>query len=225
MENIKEKSKIFTGLSVLATLYLFYIAVLAPAYTAVCNDILYIDTLWPDIIELAREAVDIVCFAIICAVFLYGCISLPSEFARIYLWVTAVCLFRYLLGVVLSWIFDGFPVSVNIAFLYIGEALLYFIFDMLQITAIVLLSRFALRGGKTQKNIRLGAVFGGGVISAVRIFMRIRYDVFYGAPESAVDLMWMVAYYTSDLLFGALVCLLALLVANRFLREKKNPTR
>lgn len=52
--------------------------------------------------------------------------------------------------------------------------------------------------------------------SGMQILYRIRWDLYLGAPADAVDLMWMVLYYCSDLLTVAIGYFVLFLLLNRF---------
>ncbi len=56
------------------------------------------------------------------------------------------------------------------------------------------------------------AALTGVVLSAVKILTRIRYDILFGAPDGAADVIWMIAYYMSDILIAPLVYAASLLL-------------
>ena len=61
--------------------------------------------------------------------------------------------------------------------------------------------------------LRASALLGAILISFVRVVSRISYDISYGAPTDQADLLWMIAYYSLDILIGvvayfAMLCLI-----------------
>ena len=50
--------------------------------------------------------------------------------------------------------------------------------------------------------IKRGAFFSSAALVAFRVLGRLVYDFQYGAPTDAVDAMWMVLYYSADVLIG-----------------------
>ena len=59
------------------------------------------------------------------------------------------------------------------------------------------------------------------LIGAIRLGNRLIYDVTYGAPTDAVDLAWMLAYYTMDILI-AVACYFVLLAIIKYLSTPKS---
>lgn len=246
-----EISRIVKNMFFLLLVYLVYIVIFAPAYTSVCNDIMYINTYLPDIFELLMEAASLTAWGIICATIIYISYSTPSKKAFLYMIVSIIVLLRYILSVILSFIIDGFPTSLSIGLGDIGESLILYLFDMVQILTIALISHVLLERCRQKyalakksaytlgdislvnehnplpikklfglKNaIQRTSLFSAFIISAVRVAMRIRYDIFYGAPESMEDVMWMIIYYSSDIIFGVLVYFFTIGLINRFYKK------
>ena len=62
--------------------------------------------------------------------------------------------------------------------------------------------------------LQISAIFAGLVLSAVKVLSRIIYDVFYGLPESLIEVLSMILFYASDMLvsviaYGAILIIVA----------------
>ncbi len=66
------------------------------------------------------------------------------------------------------------------------------------------------------------AVWMGLIPAAIQLLNRIRYDIFYGAPTDALDLMWMIVYYVGDVLCALIGYLVILLLLNSLLARFYN---
>ena len=60
--------------------------------------------------------------------------------------------------------------------------------------------------------LRASSLLGAIIISAVRVASRISFDISYGAPANTADLLWMIAYYTLDVLIGVVAYFVMLYV-------------
>lgn len=132
--------------------------------------------------------------------------------------MAAATAFRYFFEPTLALI-----VSPDSVYLF-ADAAIYFVSDALQISIVAILSAvliggvddmggmklFGRIGSRKLSRVRLAAILSASLISAVKIGMRIRFDVFYGAPENFADLMWMITYYTLDILYGFVLYILIL---------------
>ena len=225
METKKLLKRNIIFIAILALLYLLCDGVLSPIYTFVCSDILYSEGYLPFVLELAMD---------ICQLFIW-CHLFSSVISSFYLYGTRNSLFmltsaplmiliRYFLILILTAIILNNPIGSEDVF----DALLYFFLDAIQLFAAFLaanimiknrdntpkkLSPFGRSGGNLRK-LRISAAICGGIITAVRVAMRIRYDIFYGAPESLIDFSWMIVYYFSDFVYGFLSYLFILIFIN-----------
>lgn len=66
------------------------------------------------------------------------------------------------------------------------------------------------------------ALWMGLIPAAVQLLNRVRYDIFYGAPTDALDLMWMIVYYVGDILCAIIGYLVILLLLNSLLARFYN---
>lgn len=54
----------------------------------------------------------------------------------------------------------------------------------------------------TENVLQKNALWAGFVLTVFRVVSRMIYDITYGAPSDAADLMWMIFYYTVDIVVG-----------------------
>jgi hypothetical protein len=52
----------------------------------------------------------------------------------------------------------------------------------------------------------------GIVLSAIKIVTRLLYDISYGTPSSLVEILWMVFYYSLDMLICPIVYLVSFII-------------
>ena len=69
--------------------------------------------------------------------------------------------------------------------------------------------------------IRRSALIAAAVVCVTRVVSRLLYDIAWGAPSDVVDALWMVAYYTLDILVGVLSYFTILLVIRRLDRSQE----
>ena len=65
----------------------------------------------------------------------------------------------------------------------------------------------------------------GIILSAERILFRILFDIDYGAPESANEMLVMIVYYASDILIGIIFYSVSILIYHWLFRQKKKKDR
>ncbi len=70
--------------------------------------------------------------------------------------------------------------------------------------------------------LRASALLSAVLISAVRVASRISYDISYGAPTDRADLLWMIAYYTIDILIGVVAYFAMLYIIIKMVAGKTN---
>lgn len=58
-------------------------------------------------------------------------------------------------------------------------------------------------------------------LGGIRVISRILYDISYGAPDSIVDLLWMIAYYVMDIVIGAAAYFVMLYVIRRLTMSRE----
>lgn len=198
-------------------LLVLYHTVLSNVYESVCTNVIYSDTYLPGIIEIAFDVVALVIWAHLFSVLIFS-----FEFNRgensVFILVSALIMFfiRYfalLIGVTAN----GVAINGTEFSYYVTDSLISFSLDAAQFISAYLITSFIVKK-KKEKSAKKAAFFSALIIAIVRVGMRIRYDFFYGLPESLTDLMWMVVYYTSDILYAAVIFLIILFAV----RIKKN---
>lgn len=200
--------KILCFSALVCAFYVFYSAVLMPIYARVCSDVLYADGILPSVLEFVTGFIDLLIFSLVFGTFvgtakMYGVRKAFAVFAI----AAAADAVRY-----------------TVSYFASGEDLLAsfavpLVFDLAQMLVGVL-SATALMRKKNEKISAAVFVPAALVIVAVKVGMRIRYDIFYGAPEDVLDAMWMVFYYASDVLSGVIVLLLSLLFSKAFSKSE-----
>ncbi len=203
MKNKLKKTLFFAFL--LAILYFLYSFVLASVYSKVCADVIYSGGILPYVIEFAMELCQ---FLIWCNIFAY-IITTPTVFTYVYIGVLTAL--RYFLIPIIALITsDGETVYL------LSDALKYTLFDFIQIALIGVSSAVVLRNknialkdlksfgkiGRALTPYRSMTVISAVFLSAVRIVMRVIFDISYGAPQSFKEILYMVLYYSFDLFYG-----------------------
>lgn len=79
---------------------------------------------------------------------------------------------------------------------------------IVKLSPVLPFSKFASRYNPLQRS----AMKMGALVCAVKIFSRILNDISFGAPQSFGEILVMVVYYLSDLLYGVIAYIIALLV-------------
>lgn len=220
----RKMNLIFIG--VLVFFYLLYVLVISPLYTLVCSDVLYMETYLPDVLEIAKELIDLLIWAWIFAFIIASeRDEKPSAFR--YLAVPIADLARYIIGLLVSsYSSIGDTEALNF---FIGDSAVSFAFDMIHFVSCLLICHLLISKQKAYRkkvlfknSVTLSAFLSSVVVSLIRIGMRIRYDIFYGPPESLTDLMWMIIYYTSDLLYGLIVFLATMWIIKIYNKDKNS---
>lgn len=231
----KRIKKRIRTLLILSTLILFSLLsfILKPTYTFMCSDVIYSVTVWPEILEIIIDAIEVITYAISFAIIIYSIFRFSASGSRSL--ITTYCiiiLLKYLIDTAVSFIFDGAVSLDDIVFV-----LIYFLFDAVILTIIVLCSARLIDSANARKNsiekantvlgiknssyddsifasnkffsksnpLQCSALIAGIVLSAAKIISRIRFDIYVGAPTSLSDAMWMVTYYISDILIALIV--------------------
>ncbi|MBE6530311.1 MAG: hypothetical protein E7680_06930 [Ruminococcaceae bacterium] len=68
--------------------------------------------------------------------------------------------------------------------------------------------------------LHLSVLISIAVYYAIRLFERIRYDVFYGAPTGGGDLAWMIFYYLADILLAVFGYFAVILILKLITKQK-----
>ncbi len=242
------KKKMTAHLAViLGIIAFFYAVVCTPVYLVLASNVLYTDTLWTFLWDVLMTVCNYLFYWIAFAYLMYGFLrfGLRGEKSLIFVY-SGVAVLRYFANHLASCIVNGFQ-SVRAFF---ADYFFYIVLDIgldLLMVAVALggcvqLLRASLpsyandaqRADFIKISFPIASPFAwkekaikpilwvAAVPSAVQLISRLIYDFSYGAPTKLVDLLLMLAYYLSDILFvwiGALV--ISLLLNKIYLLELK----
>ena len=145
---------LFISVYALVTLYIF---LLAPLYVRLANDILYMTTVWPDLLNLLLSIADIAIFAVSYAVILYTVYRFPLRRVRgVLLVYGGSILYRNVGNLVMTYLVDGIPVKDEISF-DLFSVLAYVVLEALQCAVVVYISHTVISMMKKQEEIRIAA--------------------------------------------------------------------
>ncbi len=207
--------------------------ILTPLYIYTCSDVVYLKTVLPEILEIIIDIVDVAAYAVCFATIIYSIFkfSFKKSTGLIFIYCGYVFL-KYLVNLVISSVVDGVFSPSDIIYVVIYFALDIIIFSIILLISNIFLRRYYERRATVEKaNNTLGkktdsvydelfavkkffspknplqcaALVTGMILSAAKLLSRIRYDIFYGAPTSLADGMWMLTYYVSDILIALIV--------------------
>ncbi len=210
----KNLTKVLT-LSVLifSTVYL----VLSGVYSLILTDIVYSMTILPIVIEIPILLLDLCAYGVCFSAFIYSIHrrGVKSSMPMVLIY-SGVLLVKKLVDTTVGHIIFGTGWDLE-GLIYV---LLIWIVEILLAFTVVLIAHLCLRGKENQdlspvtfysraNAIQNCALFVALVISAIKLIERIIFDIGYGAPTGTVDLLWMIAGYTSDLMAGFIVYLIS----------------
>lgn len=223
----------------------FYAAVCTPVYLIAVSDVLIQDTAFPMVWDCLMTLVNYGFYWISFSFVSYAalrfhiskCIPLLSLYA-------GMVVFRYGANLLAGFLVNGFPTANS----FLADTFPYFLIDIVldwaQMAVVVFILYWIVkntphkRGEKRDSLLRShmpivglfhfqnpatrAALWSGIIPAAVQLLSRVRYDIAVGAPVNAVDLLWMIVYYLSDILMALVGYFLIVLLLNRlFLREEK----
>ena len=206
--------------AVLAALYIICSAVLTPLYVKVCSDIIYIEGALPYLLEALMEICQFVIWIYLfshiikCGFdFRFGNGNISLSFIILTVLLTAM---RYFAAPVTAVLLSHGTASYDMT-----DALLYFSSDTVQLALIFILAVF-LKVDNKKKYIVLTAGASAIMLTLIRIIMRVRFDIFYGAPESVRETVIMVMYYSTDILYGIAVYFCTYFSAKVMIKKKNS---
>ena len=237
----KQKTERFGGLCLLA-LGLFYALVCTPVYILSSTNIAISETVFPLIWDFVQDAVQFLYYWTAFAFVFYFAVQFSLKHTKGMILTYAVCSAgRYFISLAVGYLM----LAGTSGWSSLGSDLLYMVFDILgdwmQMAVAVLLIYLILIRKKEEiptfksmrfdSPLRLSNLFLRCMLlisfipSIVRILSRIRFDLFFGAPQlGTLDLFWMIFYYCGDVLSGVIGYLvLYLLISQLYLQveEKK----
>ena len=235
----------------MALLYCLYCFALVPLGNMYANNIQYMDTVLPTVVEYIYDLVEIVAIALAYAVSIYSIyrygvsrIGLPAIIFSL------VTLFKYLANVLMTWINNGFDITV---WSDIRSVLVPLFFELLQYFVVLLIAyrvisnhlEFVAQKQKAER--KLGAMsvgdgiypfrsfidlnnpviksafWAGVIVATTKVAQRVFYDILYTIMYGIPQLSeipGMIIYYSSDILCGV-ACYFAVIWLLMLLLEKK----
>ena len=210
-EEHRKQKAVRAGIWCLIAISLFYAVVCTPVYHWSVSNVLIMDTVFPQIWEMVQYLIQFLFYWTAFSFFIFLAARYTIRACRPFLIGYTVCVvLRYFANLVAGYVMmagkDGWS--------DLGSDLLYLLLDVLgdaaQMALVVLIVWLLTergRPGKENGNLRLSKLFGwrdpllrclwlaAAVPSAVSLLARIRYDLFFGAPQSRYDLLTMVFFY------------------------------
>ncbi len=218
--------------------------VLAPIYTYVCSDIVFAVTVIPEIIDVLISILDIMAYAVCFSTIIYSFFKFsPKESVHLCVTYCAAVFLKYTANIIVTLISNGTIESADIIYVLIYFVLDLLLFTLVALFSGSFVKKYYKKKSITDKaNSRLGIetstkreeIFNSGkifskqnplqcsalasavILSAARIFSRLRFDIYVGAPQSFTDGMWMAVYYLSDILIIPIVYALSWLIFSNF---------
>lgn len=219
------------------------VLVFSPLYVITSNDIIYATTVIPELIYLVIEVCNIAVYAICHSAVIYSVYRLSFRRTGIVaMTYCAVTFLKYTGNLFVTLAFNKTIDVSDIAYvlLYFAADMLQLVIVILISCALmrsfyrrlsVIEKTGAILGKeKTTKReqifpfgkffdrsnpLQKASLYMGILLSVIKILTRIWYDLYYGAPGSATDFIWMIVYYLSDILTGFIAYLVSLLVLSK----------
>ena len=225
---------LFCALPVLLNTLLF-----VPKYASLVADVVYEDSFIVVAIRYAQDLLDLCAFAVAYSLIIFSMLLLDVKHTRlVVIFYAIIFLLQIPLKLVVNAVVYGTlgnDTEILIDVLYL---LVYFVLQMIQLLAVYLASRSdsikfkayvdslgssVRKVEEPKKILPFARLFDWNnplqrssakmsmIIFGIKIFTRIINDVTYGTPESAGEILIMVVYYLTDILYGIVAYLLAVL--------------
>ncbi|MBE6552731.1 MAG: hypothetical protein E7666_00150 [Ruminococcaceae bacterium] len=219
------------------SIVIVYAVICTPVSIWCTSDILIAESVFPLIWDEIMTIVNYLYYWSVFSFALYACFRFDVVHHTPFILLTGIsALVRYPLNLIAGYFVNGFPVIDDffIEFPYV----LFDIFVDLLIFALYWIAmrlikrkipvrKYEKRSEAFAKFVPFQSLFsiqnpvqcsllvGSGALSLLKMISRIIYDVSYGAPGSLPDLLWMVFYYTVDILGFFIGCIACVLIVNR----------
>lgn len=206
-----------------ASIFLLMSLVVVPLTVQARSDVVLQVTALPEILEIFGQIIDISAFALCYSLIIFACFFYPRKRLSIFLTYIAACFLRRGIDLLITYFTYKW-----IELLDIESVLFTFFMESIQALVMFLIASTAgakyqqrrvelkkaaqLLGSQTDVyNIKFEKVFSksnplqvimlfsGIMLSAINVGMRIYYDIIYGAPTSAAEVLIIVLYYCLDL--------------------------
>lgn len=233
------RKRLFKAL-LLSTVLLFSLStlVLSPLFVYTCSDVVYADTVIPELIDIAIDITDVLAYGLCFAPIAYSIFRFGTRYsANLAVVYAAACFVRYTLNLAITFLTYG-SISSDDAIL----VLFPFVLDMLILGGVLLTSSLCARKIKRKDtndiesqisdsllkkpfslgdSIHISAFTTGALLSLFRVISRLIYDFSYGPPTSLSDGLWMFVYYTSDILVSVVIYAIIIYLFEKYNTPKK----
>lgn len=208
--------------AVLILLFCVYNAVLLPLYNRYVSDVLYNESYLPWLLESALELCQFLVWIHIFSFIVYSFFGYDKKSAlRVMIHADVIILVRYFLLLAINVTSGNIAVNGSDFSFYVGEMFLYAFLDILQssLPYLILAFLFRMKISENKKNC-LSVGFSAGLITLLKVAMRIINDVFehitFGYSFSAIYL----TYYVADILYGLMIYFLVLILVNLYMKKR-----
>lgn len=200
------KKKLFLYLLFTATLFFALMSlILSPIISSVSSNVVYAHTMLPDLLILFTDVLNLMALSVCCAIMIYSIVRLgmSASTTLIVTYITAVFL-KYTADMTVSYLLLK-SIDPSVITSYAAA----FLVDLI----IVLIIAFIAYGSyRKSGELKSAAIKSGVVIAVSKVLSRAAYDISYGPPRDLTDLLWMILYYLSDLLAGAIFVLILMFI-------------
>ena len=245
----QKRKTVRNGGIILGVLALFYALICTPVYIFLASDVTLANTVLPQIWDVVQDATQLAFYWISFAFVIYLSAKFSIRESRPMLGVFACCSFgRYFLSLMAGYVL----LAGSSGWDSLGEDLLYLLIDLLGdallMGLVFILIVLILKPKKIydseldpsakqehvlhfpslfdRSNAVLRCILFAALVPAVlRIASRIRFDLFFGAPQNKADLIWMILSYCGDICSWLIGYLVIFLVIHRMNQADEPPTK
>ena len=217
---------------------LLYALVLTPLNLFLTSDILLADTVLPLLCDVLMLVCNYAFYWIAFTYILYRNYRFGTgECKPLFVIYTITVLLRYIVCQLATYVTLGFPRLESFFkddFIYL---VINVLLDFLMLLGAVLLMNYLRKRWETQstmlsalpterlfqKEVPLLRVLLciAAIPAGVQLLTRLIYDVSYGLPKDLPDLLWMIVYYLSDIIFVLIGYLVSVLLINRLFLDEE----
>jgi len=238
--SLKRTKKILRGCVILTTLVLFGIScfLLSPMYVMLSSNILYRGGFAANLVNILNNVLYLAVYAVCFSTIIYSVYRCGTRSSLSLVMIYAAAIFlRYVANIIVQAFIDGaLPLFAELYPTVFG-----FIFDFLTVLGVLLIAHLCLSSvnrlpREKKRNllpfdklfslsnpIQRSAFFTGILLATIKVATRVVYDIGYGAPTSALEILRMAVYYLSDVLICAVIYLFSLLVILSIHKKDNQP--
>jgi hypothetical protein len=254
LDKERVKGKLFVFLSLLCLLpVLLNTLIIVPIYASLESNVLYHGSLVSVLIKYLQDFFDLCAFSSSYALLIFSALLLErKQTATVVIFYSVTFVLQIPLKILINALIYGSlgnDLEIVMDAVYLS---VYFGLQMLQLLAVYVLTSIdsgkfklyaaSLDDPKVKSRIeekkilplsrlidwnnplQRSAIKMSALILAIKLITRIINDISYGAPESLGEVLIMIVYYLSDLIYGAVAYFIAIFVISRFYEtvKKKN---